>query len=210
MSTVLKKYSLYFLILVYVSGAIGFVINPKFFIPFTPFTLILTSFVFLIYQPIKDKKFVLAFAAIALFGFVCEVIGIKTSFIFGNYYYGNALGYKFFGVPLTISLNWALLIIASFSISSKLLKNPLAQSILSAVITTAIDYLIEQLASQLDFWYFSSGIAGLRNYIAWFCISFLSSLFFSKILLNCNAKIAALIIALQLFFFSCLFLFQKL
>ena len=113
-------------------------------------------------------------------------------------------------MPLTISLNWALLIIASFSISTKLLKTPLAQSILSAVITTAIDYLIEQLASLLDFWYFSAGIAGPHNYIAWFCISFLSSLFLSKILLNCNAKIAALIIALQLFFFSCLFLSQKL
>ncbi len=209
MPTFLKKYSLYFLILVYVSGAIGFVINPIFFIPFTPLTLTLTTFIFLIHQPITNKKFALAFFSIALIGFTSEVIGVKTSYVFGDYYYGNALGYKLFGVPLTISLNWALLIITSFSISSKLFKTPVAQSILSALITTSVDYLIEQLANQLDFWYFSDGIAGFQNYLAWFCISFISSLLFSKTLLKCNVKIAAIIIGLQLLFFSLILLFKN-
>ena len=52
-----KSYLLYFLILVYISGSIGFVVNPTFFSPFTPYTLLLTCFVFLIHSPLTEKKF---------------------------------------------------------------------------------------------------------------------------------------------------------
>ena len=71
-----KTYFLYFLILVYISGSIGFVVNPPFFSPFTPYTLLLTCFVFLIHSPLADKKFILAFFSIAFLGFIIEVIGV--------------------------------------------------------------------------------------------------------------------------------------
>ena len=39
----------------------------------------------------------------------------------------------------------------------------------------AVDLLIEQVASQMDYWHFSNGIAGIQNYIGWFIISFFTS-----------------------------------
>ena len=67
-----KAYFLYFLILVYVSGSIGFVVNPIFFSPFTPYTLLFTCFVFLIHQPISDKRYISAFFYIAILGYIIE------------------------------------------------------------------------------------------------------------------------------------------
>ena len=126
-----KSYFLYFLILVYVSGSIGFVVNPSFFSPFTPYTLLLTCFVFLIHNPAVDKKFIMAFSSIALLGFVMEVIGVKTGLIFGNYSYGNALGYKILGVPLIIPINWAMLICAGIIVVSHFFKNKISVLTLS-------------------------------------------------------------------------------
>ena len=95
-----KSYLLYFLILVYISGSIGFVVNPTFFSPFTPYTLLLSCFVFLIHSPLADKKFLIAFFSIAFLGFIIEVIGVKTGLIFGKYSYGNGLGFKLLDVPI--------------------------------------------------------------------------------------------------------------
>lgn len=202
----LKKYLLYFLILVYVSGAIGFLINPSFFSPFTPFTLVFTCFVFLIHQPLNKLNYSLSFISLVLIGFVVEVVGIKTGLIFDNYYYGNALGYKLLGVPLVISLNWALLINTGVLTASYLSSSRAIIAVLSAAIITGTDLLIEQTASRMDFWYFSEGIAGLYNYIGWFIISFAASWFVQKQILKGDKKIAFIILLLQLFFFGLIYI----
>ena len=94
-----KSYLLYFLILVYISGSIGFIVNPSFFSPFTPYTLLLTCFVFLIHSPLQFKKFIFAFFSIAILGFMIEVIGVKTGFIFG-FKFGTTSYFTIFVSPL--------------------------------------------------------------------------------------------------------------
>lgn len=200
-----RTYALYFLILVYVSGSIGFVLNPSFFLPFTPFTLLYTCFVFLIFQPMHDLKFVMAFAGVAIIGFISEVIGVKTGWVFGDYRYGNALGMKLFEVPLTISLNWALLATASILVSAYIFKNKLLISVSSAVVATGIDLLMEQLAPRLDFWYFSGGLAGLHNFIGWFAVSFVAAWLFQDHLKRGDKKISMIILGLQLLFFGVIY-----
>lgn len=201
-----KKYSLYFLILIYVSGAIGFLFNPGFFKPFTPITLAFTCFVFLIHQPVNNLNYTLSFIGLAFFGFVAEVIGVKTGLVFGNYYYGNALGYKVLGVPLVISLNWGLLINIGVLVATYLSKKPLLIATLAAFIITGVDLLIEQVASQMDYWHFSNGIAGIQNYIGWFIISFFTSWFLQKHLVKGDKKTASIFLMLQLFFFGLIYI----
>jgi len=198
----------YFLILVYVSGAIGMVLKPSFFLPFTPFTLLYTVFVFLVFQPINNYKYVLSFALIALIGYVSEVIGVKTGLVFGNYFYGNSLGYKVFSVPLIISLNWALLVNASVLVSTKISTNKIALSFFTATIATGLDFLIEQVAPHLHFWYFKGGTAGIHNYIGWFIICFVTSFALNKQLIKGDKKIAATIILLQVLFFGIIYIFK--
>lgn len=201
-----KKYLLYFLILVYISGAIGFLFNPGFFAPFTPLTLAFTCFVFLIHQPLNNLNYTLSFIGLAVVGFVAEVIGVKTGVVFGNYYYGNALGYKVLGVPLVISLNWGLLINIGVLVATYLSKKPLLIATLAAFIITGVDLLIEQVASQMDYWHFSNGIAGIQNYIGWFIISFFTSWLLQKHLVKGDKKNALVFLLLQLFFFGLIYI----
>jgi bisanhydrobacterioruberin hydratase len=189
----------------YAFGAPGFVVYPHFFKPFTPYTLLFTTFVFLLHQDWKHSKIWLSFGAVCCIGFASEVIGVKTGFIFGEYYYGNALGYKLWGVPLVISLNWALLATASLIIANRFFKNSIIVALLAAVIATGIDVLIEQVAPRLDFWYFKGGLAGLHNYLGWLIIAFVAGILFNKTLGKGNFKHALLILALQLYFFGIIF-----
>lgn len=202
-----KSYFLYFLILVYVSGSIGFVINPSFFSPFTPYTLLLTCFVFLIHSPLADKKFLLAFFSIAFLGFIIEVIGVKTGLIFGKYSYGNGLGYKLFDVPLIISINWAMLICAGTIVVSRIFTNKIAVLSVAALLVTGIDLLIEQVAPKLDFWLFNGGFPSLHNYFGWIGVAFFTSYFFYPTLVKGNRTVSLIILILQIIFFTSLFMF---
>ncbi|WP_396138761.1 carotenoid biosynthesis protein [Flavobacterium sp.] len=202
-----KSYFLYFLILVYVSGSIGFVMNPPFFSPFTPYTLLLTCFVFLIHIPVADKKFLLAFFTIAFLGYIIEVIGVKTGLIFGKYSYGNGLGFKLLEVPLIISINWAMLICAGIRIVSSFFANKITVLVVAALLVTLIDLLIEQVAPKLDFWQFESGLPGIHNYLGWIGVAFFISYFFYPILIKSNRTVSLIILILQIIFFSSLFIF---
>jgi len=201
-----KKYLLYFLVLVYVSGAIGFVLQPDFFQPFTPYTLLLTCFVFLFFQPINSTNYLYSFALIALIGFTSEVIGVKTGYIFGNYHYGNALGIKILEVPLVISINWALLAACSVLTASYVTHSRWKLAILASVIATLTDLLIEQVAPVLDFWSFTDGKAGFHNYLGWFLISFVAAFLFGKVLIKGDKRVGLIILSLQLLFFGVIFL----
>lgn len=203
----LKKYSLYFLILVYISGSIGFILNPEFFSPFTPYTLLFTCFVFLLHQPKKNNSFFLSFIVIAILGYLIEVIGVKTGLIFGKYKYGDGLGVKLLEVPLIISINWAILICAGIIMVSRFFRNKFLVLAISSILVTSIDLIIEQVAPTLDFWCFNTGIATLHNYIGWLSVAFILPYFLYDKILKGNIKIALIVLILQIIFFTSLFLF---
>lgn len=207
MQKIYKSYLLYFLILVYISGSIGFVINPTFFEPFTPYTLSLTCFVFLIHSPSDDKKFLFAFFCIAFLGFIIEVIGVKTGLVFGKYTYGDGLGFKLLDVPLIISINWAMLIFAGIRIVSVIFANKITSLVVACILVTLIDLLIEQVASKLDFWQFEGGLPGLHNYLGWIGVVFFTSYFFYPTIIKGNRTVSLIILILQIIFFTSLFIF---
>ncbi|MBC7695668.1 MAG: carotenoid biosynthesis protein [Burkholderiales bacterium] len=205
----IKNSAYCFLIILYISGTIGMIVKPSFYLPLTPFTLLYTSFVFLIFQPLSNKKYLFSFLLVALIGFISEIIGVKTGLIFGSYNYGNNLGIKVFEVPLIISLNWALILNCSLLIGSYITNHKLLLSLITAIIATGLDVLIEQSAPKMDFWYFNEGIAGLHNYVSWFTISFFVSFIFSSNLKLGNKKIALTIFILQLFLFGIIYFFNQ-
>ena len=202
-----KAYFLYFLILVYVSGSIGFVVNPIFFSPFTPYTLLFTCFVFLIHQPISDKKYISAFFSIAVLGYIIELIGIKTGLLFGNYSYGDGLGFKLLDVPLIISINWAMLICAGIVTVRKVFRNKFIVISVTALVVTFIDLIIEQVAHKLDFWQFEGGLPGLHNYLGWIGVVFFTSYIFYPLIIKGNSMVSSIVLILQIIFFTSLFIF---
>jgi uncharacterized membrane protein len=109
-------------------------------------------------------------------------------------------------VPLVISLNWGLLINIGVLVATYLSKKPLLIATLAAFIITGVDLLIEQVASQMDYWHFSNGIAGIQNYIGWFIISFFTSWLLQKHLVKGDKKNALVFLLLQLFFFGLIYI----
>jgi len=202
----LKIVLLGFLVLVYVSGAIGFFVNPSFFSPYTSITLILTCLVFLSHQPLKQPAYIFSFFCLAAVGFAIEIIGVETGIIFGNYQYGNSLGTKFENVPLIISFNWAFLINAGVLLAAYFTRHRILMSLLSALIVVAVDVCMEQVAPLMDMWYFKGGVAGLHNYVAWFCITFVASFVLHENFKNGDRKIALIILVLQLITFGSVYL----
>ena len=202
-----KSYLLYFLILVYVSGSIGFVLNPSFFSPFTPYTLLLTCTVFLIHSQLTDNKFIFSFFFIAVLGFIIEVIGVQTGLIFGKYTYGNGLGFKLLDVPLVISVNWAMLICAGIIVVNTIFSNKLVVVTLASILVTLIDLLIEQVAPKLDFWHFENEGPSFHNYMGWIGVTFFMSLLFYPMIIKGNRSVSSIILVLQIIFFTSLYLF---
>ncbi len=200
-----------FLALVYVSGAIGFCVNPSFFAPFTPLNLLFTAFVFLFvqYKKTTDNRIFFIFLVIAFIGYLSEVIGVKTGYVFGNYIYLEGLGAKFFNVPFVISINWALMVCCGAIISFHYFKSTLIASVVSASLITLIDALIEQSAPKLNFWIFENGMPGLHNYIGWWCLSFTATYFFRKEFSKFYFLNALTVLSVIVFFFTVLYIFRN-
>ncbi|MFD0777387.1 carotenoid biosynthesis protein [Flavobacterium myungsuense] len=141
------------------------------------------------------------------FGFMIEVIGVKTGLIFGNYSYGNGLGYKLFDVPLVISINWAMLICAGIITVSSVFANKITVLVCTALLVTGIDLLIEQVAPKLDYWQFEGGLPSLHNYLGWIGVAFFTSYFFYPTIIKGNRNVSLIILSLQIIFFTSLFIF---
>ena len=92
---------------------------------------------------------------IFLFGLIVEILGVNYGLFFGEYSYGANLGPKIYEVPYVIGFNWVLLIIATGSVSYKIIKGKKIYKILFAsFLMVLIDLLIEKSAPKLDFWEF--------------------------------------------------------
>ncbi|NQY80657.1 MAG: carotenoid biosynthesis protein [Candidatus Caenarcaniphilales bacterium] len=177
------------LALIHLVGFYGIKSNfHEFFLLLTPLNLVLSSLI-LLYGKFS-KIPLLSYFYIMCFTLCIEILSVKTGFPFGHYNYDSSLGIKLFGVPLIIGFNWALLLYVCTAISNQLveenlvLKNGLYKSAIKAFMAASmmltIDLFIEPKASLLNFWHWENNAIPLSNYISWFAISFILSLFFKN------------------------------
>ena len=148
------------------------------FLSLTPLNLILTAVLLFAFHQEWNKAFYAFFFTSFAIGFGVEVLGVKTGVIFGEYYYGEVLGFKVAEVPVLIGLNWLVLAYATSIISSSISVNKLLSAGIAAFMMTALDWLIEPVAIQLGFWTWLSEDIPLLNFISWFIISFFICLLF--------------------------------
>ena len=62
------------------------------------------------------KKFGISFIIVFSIGFIAELIGVHTGYVFGNYSYSNKLGISILEVPIIIGVNWAILSIGAWNL----------------------------------------------------------------------------------------------
>lgn len=149
----------------------------------------------------ENQNFIIWAILTALSGFFVEVIGVKTSLIFGDYSYGKTLGLKLFDVPLMIGVNWVVLAYCTSIIADKTKSSVFIKSLFAAFLMILVDYFIEPVAINYDYWSWSTINIPLQNYTAWFVISFIMALFFYKLKVNTSNPLALPIYFMQLIFF---------
>jgi len=216
LSTLVKKYvgnwrqykaefSLLFLIIIYTVGVVG--ISTSFqdlVLPLTPVTLVLSVALLLWNQEGWQPKTVLMAALAFLTGFFIEVAGVETKVIFGVYWYGETLGPKLWDVPLAMGVNWLLLVFCIGSFVANKRWPLLLKALVSALLMVGLDVLIEPMAIRLDFWDWEGGIIPLRNYIAWFGVSFALFLAYHGLKFPTANKTAFGLFVIQILFFGIL------
>ena len=160
-----------------ISGILGILSQyQNWFLSLTPLNLLLTALIVLWNIENWSLKTLLAFFIPFTLGFVSEVLGVNYGLIFGSYTYGNNLGYKVFGVPLLICMNWAILTFITADVAKHFTKNIWLSALIGAVLMTILDRIIEVSAPRFDFWEFEGKVVPIQNYIGWLTIAFLSHL----------------------------------
>ena len=203
------RLSVFFLWLINVSGFFGITSDQsEFFLSTTPYVLSLTLLLLILNHDLSDKKSKIGLILIFLFGLIVEILGVNYGLFFGEYSYGANLGPKIYEVPFVIGLNWVLLIIATGSVSDKLIKGKEIFKILFAsFLMVLIDLLIEQSAPKLDYWEFIISPVPFSNYLWWFIFSLCFQYIFFKTVKTKEYNLSSNILVIQFLFFGILAVF---
>ena len=162
--------------------------------------MVMAAVLLLYFQEPKSLKNWIGFAGIALAGFVTELIGVNTQRLFGNYTYGDTLGIKLWNTPLTIGLNWLVLIYCIASLS-KNIRDHWYFPLIGAATMVAFDWIMEPVAIATGMWSWANDQIPLKNYTDWFLISGFLFLMLRILKIELNNRIASVLIAMQLVFF---------
>lgn len=194
--------SLIILLVVFLVGLIG--LNTSYinhFVVLIPYTLILSTILLLSNHREWNRYFAIFFLFTTISGFLVELIGIETGFVFGKYSYGQTLGYQVYKVPVIIGLNWFIMVYSSAMVSNIFRFGIFIKSLIGASLMVIIDYSLEPVSLSLDFWSWQYDIIPLRNYIGWFLVSFILHLFFQSLRLKKINELAIALFIIQYIFF---------
>ena len=224
-STRILILSIFLLLLIHVAGGIGMIyFDTSLFAKATPINLLAMVVLILWNQEGLNNRFYLAISTAFLIGFLSEVAGVNGGFLFGQYSYGNILGFKLMHVPVLISLNWFAVVYSSYVTASLMLRffgydvsnstviklqYLIVQCLLAASIATFFDWLMEPAAVQLGFWAWENEIIPLFNFVSWFGISFFISVVFACFRLSNSNRFAPILLVVQSIFFLFLRIFLK-
>jgi len=203
------RMSIFFLWLINISGFFGMLSDQnEFFLSTTPYVLSLTLLLLILNHDLSDKKLKIGLMLIFLFGLIVELLGVNYGLFFGDYSYGDNLGSKIYGVPYVIGFNWVLLIIATGSVSDKLIKGrKIYKIIFASFLMVLIDLLMEKSAPKLDFWEFVISPVPFSNYLWWFIFSLCFQYIFFKTVKTKEYNLSSNILVIQFIFFGMLAVF---
>ncbi|MGD9930711.1 MAG: carotenoid biosynthesis protein [Mangrovibacterium sp.] len=190
------------LVILYLVGIAGFSMQWSYslFANLTPLNLLLTFAMLLLAHEGWDLKTVLVLSSVAFIGFVAELIGVHTQWLFGHYWYGPTLGLKLLETPILIGINWLVL---SYGVYVLLAPLNLGRLIpfAGALLMVLFDFVMEPVAVSLNMWQWAGEQIPLKNYLDWYLISCLifAVMYFLKVKLR--NKLAVWILLIQFLFF---------
>lgn len=188
--------------LFHLSGILGIVLgSQEWFVKKTLINLSICFVLLLYLGPINGYRQYLSILLFFLAGILVEWIGVTTGFPFGVYHYGKTLGLKVDGVPYMIGINWAMLVLITGTLASKITHNTLIKILIGASLMVFLDLFIEPTAEALDLWHWQNGNIPLSNYIAWFAMASGLHWLFQETITSLNFQYSLHLYLAQLTFF---------
>ncbi len=171
------SFDIVFIAIIHIVGIIGIRLFPELFLK-TSFISIIIPLLLFLYRVKPNRKDSILISLVYIIAFFSEWIGVCFGWLFGDYTYGDSLGFKFDGVPVIMGANWLLLCLVSRELVGKLFSNNLLIIITSSFLMVLIDVLMEPLSNQLDFWSWKNNIIPFSNYVDWFLVAILNQTIF--------------------------------
>lgn len=189
----------------YLVGVIGFSLPEyrELFLSLVPAQLLITLFLILFFHRGWNDAFPVYAAAAFWIGFGSELIGIHTGYLYGDYVYGQTLGPKLWDIPIIIGVNWFILSYLTGTVFRKI-ANDYYAAFLGALTMTGLDYILEPVAVELDFWVWKFDLIPPGNYFAWFLVSFLIHLIYRKANFEKSNPLAVFLLMAMILFFTIL------
>lgn len=189
------------IIIIYWVGFLGLATHNISILKLTPINMMVSLTILnLGYKP--SWKIYQVQMLVFLFGYLIEVLGVQTRFVFGSYVYLNNLGFKMWETPVIMGINWCITVFCSASMVSYWQRgSDFSKALLAAVLMVFMDLFIEQICEKAGFWKWELGRAPIQNYLAWLVIGFGIQFFVFKSKVLLNNYLSFLLYALQIIFF---------
>lgn len=199
------------LVVIYAIGIIGFVIPQTSALTqkLVSITIFLTLIILLCYHKKWTREFIFSALLVAFSGFLINVLGVRTGYLFGYFQYGPVLGFSFLDTPLMMTAWWLTLIYITRQIAEMIAKDLFLVSILAAALMVLLDYFLEPFATRHSLWKWNSGSASMHNYTGWFISGLLIHYLFQKAVKYPPNKLALPVYLIQLGFFMVLYFLRK-
>jgi len=216
----IQTVALYIALLFHITGLIGILFTQykDWFIQNTYLNLSLMAALLIITHPAKNKNFFIFFIATFITGFGVEVLGVNTGLFFGNYSYSDILRIKTFNVPLIIGINWFIIIYCAGMITQAyenymirkinergLIINKrmklLSFMVDASLLAVFFDWVMEPVASKLNYWQWQNNEIPFSNYVSWLITSAILLALFRKLNQDRRNKFAVHLFIIQLLFF---------
>jgi putative membrane protein len=192
------------IIIFHLVGLVGLSVTftKPLFLQLVPFHLLLMMAILGINHKKFDTKFMLFFLVMFITGFIAEWIGVHTGVIFGDYVYGDTLGFKIDGIPVIMGANWFLLIYAAgTSLQQTTIKQMWLRILIGATTLVLLDLLIEPAAIKFNYWHWLGTAIPVSNYICWFILSALLLFVFELCRFKKQSMIGLILLVSQFLFF---------
>jgi bisanhydrobacterioruberin hydratase len=195
------------IVLFHTVGLIGLMIpaTHALFLKIVPFHLLLMLLVVFFSHKYIDERFLGFVILVYLLGFIAEWIGVHKGWLFGDYVYGKTLGTTVLDIPLTIGINWFLLIYSAGVTMQRLrIKSRWARITLGALVLVLLDMQIEPVAVRFDYWHWADNIVPIKNYVCWFLVSGVMLWVFEQFKFRKQSWVGPILLAVQFLFFGVL------
>ncbi len=197
----------FLLVVIYIVGLLGIrlPLHPD-FVQLTPLNLLVSVGLLLWNHPVWQPKAVAVLVFIFLFGFLAEAHGTNYGLIFGNYQYGDVMGWQVWKTPLSAGLLWLIVTYGVGILMNQLGRawHFLVKAAFGAFLLVWLDTWIEPIAIKLDFWQWENNTIPLQNYIGWYIIGFIELAVFHYFLPFVKNAIGIVLLLLQFLFFMLL------